>query len=642
MMSMLTFKLPDGNRLELEKGLPYGDVVKQIGMGLYRNSLAVVVDGVNRPLDEPADSGGDLHVITRNSDEGLQTLRHTVAHLMAWAVQDLFPGVKFAFGPAIDSGFYYDFDRGEPFTEEELTTIENRMKELAKQKVNLVREVIAPDKAREMFKDQPYKLAQIEDLEKEGQEFSLYHMGEFTDFCKGPHVPNSGDLKAFKLLNVSAAHWVKDHSAPMLQRIYGTAFFKKKDLDEHLAMLEEAKKRDHRKLGRELDLFGIQEEAGAGLSFWYPRGDILREQIMDFWKDIHRKNGYRTVTTPHIYNAGLWETSGHMQFYRDDMYVFEQDGRPMVVKPMNCPAHILIYKRKTRGWRSLPVRLAELGTVYRAEDQGALHGLMRVRGFTQDDAHHFCTPEQLDDEVSLCLDLVKDILGTFGFEDFKVELSVRDSLDTSKYAGSDEEWEMAEAALVKAIEKHGLDYTREEGEAVFYGPKIDVGLIDALGRKWQASTIQFDFNLPRRFGVTYTDNNGEEKYVYMVHRAIMGSLERFIGILTEHFAGDFPVWLAPEQARVLSVSRDQHDYAEEVAAELRTAGIRAEADVREEKIGFKIREAEVIHVPWMLVVGGREAENREVSVRVRHKGDMGQMGIEDLKKELLDAIANKS
>jgi threonyl-tRNA synthetase len=640
-MANLSLKLPDGNVIELEEGRPYGDAVKQIGEGLFRNALAVTVDGTHHPLDEAAAVGGDLKVITRNSEEGLQTLRHTVAHLMAWAVQDLYPGVKFAFGPAIESGFYYDFDRGEPFTEEELTTIENRMRELAKQKVRVVREVVTPEQARQMFADQPYKLAQIEDLEKAGEEFSIYRMGEFTDFCEGPHVPDSGDLKAFKLLNVSAAHWVKDHDAPMLQRIYGTAFFKKKELDEHLAMLEEARKRDHRKLGRELDLFGIQEEAGAGLSFWYPRGDILREQIMDFWKEIHRQRGYKTVTTPHIYQAGLWETSGHMQFYREDMYVFEQDGRPMVVKPMNCPGHILMYKRKTRGYRSLPVRLAELGTVYRAEDQGALHGLMRVRGFTQD-AHIFCTPEQLEDEVSGCIDLVQDILGTFGFHDFKVELSVRDSQDTSKYAGTDEEWEAAEASLIKAIEKHGLDYTREEGEAVFYGPKIDVKLIDAIGRRWQASTIQFDFNLPRRFDVTYTDSDGQDKYVYMVHRAIMGSLERFIGILTEHFAGDFPLWLAHEQVRVMSVSRDQHDYALEVEKKLLAAGVRAESDIRDEKIGFKIREAEVLHVPWMLVVGGREMENGEVALRIRHQGDQGSKKIQAVIDDLLDAVAKKA
>jgi len=638
-MSNITLTLPDGNRVEIAAGAPYGDAVRQIGEGLYRNALAVTVDGTHHPLTEAATVGGDLLVITRNSDEGLQTLRHSVAHLMAWAVQDLYPGVKFAFGPAIESGFYYDFDRGEPFSEEELVTIENRMRELAKQKVSVVREVVTPAQAREMFADQPYKLAQIEDLE--GEELSIYRMGEFTDFCEGPQVQDSKDLKAFKLLNVSAAHWAKDHTAPMLQRIYGTAFFKKKDLDEHLELLEEAKKRDHRKLGRELDLFGIMEDAGPGLSYWFPRGDILREQITDFWKEIHRQRGYRTVTTPHISQAGLWETSGHMEFYSEDMYIFEQDNRKYVVKPMNCPGHILIYKRKTRGYRSLPVRLAELGTVYRAEDAGALHGLMRVRGFTQDDAHIFCTPEQLGDEVSGCIELVKDILGTFGFDDFKVELSVRDSQDTSKYAGTDAEWEAAEAALVQALDRAGLAYTREEGEAVFYGPKIDVKLIDAIGRRWQASTIQFDFNLPRRFDVTYTDSDGEEKYVYMVHRAILGSLERFIGILTEHFAGDFPLWLAPEQVRVMSVSRHQQDYAREVVRQLRAMGVRAEEDIRDEKIGFKIREAEVLRVPWMLVVGGREAENGEVSLRVRHKGDLGARPIAQVGQELLDEVAQK-
>jgi len=639
-MSNLTLTLPDGNALELEKGQPYAEAVRQIGEGLLRNALAVTVNGVHHPLAEPAEVGGDLVVITKNSDAGLDTLRHSVAHLMAWAVQDLYPGVKFAFGPAIESGFYYDFDREAPFSEDELSAIEKKMTELARSKVAVEREVISADKAREMFADQPYKMQQIADLE--GEELSIYRMGGFTDFCEGPHVPDSSDLKAFKLLSVSAAHWQKDPNAPMLQRIYGTAFFKKKDLTAHLEMLEEAKKRDHRKLGRELDLFGIQEEAGPGLSYWYPRGDILREQVIDYWKGVHRRKGYKTVTTPHISQAGLWETSGHMEFYKDDMYVFEQDGKPYVVKPMNCPGHILMYKRKSRGWRSLPVRLAELGTVYRAEDRGALHGLMRVRGFTQDDAHHFCTPDQLLDEVSLCIDLVKEILGTFGFDDFKVELSVRDPQNKQKYAGTDEEWDMAEASLVQALDKHGLDYTREEGEAVFYGPKIDVKLIDALGRRWQASTIQFDFNLPRRFDVTYTDSDGQDKYVYMVHRAIMGSLERFIGILTEHFAGDFPLWLAPEQVRVMSVSRDQHDYAEQVADRLRENGLRAETDVRDEKIGFKIREAEVLHVPWMLVVGGREMENGQVSVRIRHQGDQGTKSVEDVSKEMLDVIAAKS
>ena len=538
-MTELKLRLPDGNEMALAEGKPYGDAVRQIGEGLFRNAVAVTVDGVHHPLGEAATHGGEMLVITKGSEEGLDTLRHSTAHLLAWAVQELFPDVKFAFGPNIENGFYYDFDREEPFSESDLEKIEAKMLELARTKSTLTREVATPAQAREIFADQPYKLEEIEALGD--VELSIYRMGSFTDLCRGPHVPGSGGIKAFKLLSVAGAYWKGDSDRPMLQRIYGTAFWKKKDLDAHLVMLEEAKKRDHRKLGRELDLFGIMDDAGPGLSYWFPRGDLLREQIIDYWKAVHRANGYQTVTTPHISRAELWETSGHMEFYKDNMYVFEQDDRQYVVKPMNCPGHILMYKRKTRGWRSLPVRYAELGTVYRAELKGTLHGLMRVRGFTQDDAHHFCTPEQLGDEVDLCIELVKEIMGAFGFDDFKVELSVRDPEDTSKYAGSDQEWAMAEAALVKAIEKHELPYTREEGEAVFYGPKIDVKLVDAIGRTWQTSTIQFDFNLPRRFGVTYTDADGEEKYVYMVHRAILGSLERFIGILIEHFAGDFPL-----------------------------------------------------------------------------------------------------
>jgi threonyl-tRNA synthetase len=638
-MAQLTVTLPDGNTLQIEEGQPWGEAVRSIGEGLLRNALAVTVDGVHHPLAEPATHGGKMQVITRSSDEGLSALRHSTAHLLAWAVQELFPGVKFAFGPDIENGFYYDFDRAEPFSEDELAAIEARMAELAKGKEPLVRQEVTGAEARTLFADQPYKLEEIENLGD--AQLSIYRVGGFTDLCRGPHVPDTSELKAFKLQSVAGAYWKGDSSRPMLQRIYGTAFFKKKDLDAHLAMLEEAKKRDHRKLGRELDLFGIMDEAGPGLSYWFPRGDVLREEIIGYWKAIHRSRGYQTVTTPHISQAGLWETSGHMQFYKENMYVFEQDDRPYVVKPMNCPGHILMYKRKVRGWRSLPVRYAELGTVYRAELKGTLHGLMRVRGFTQDDAHIFCTPEQLEKEVSDCLQLVKEILGTFGFSEFKVELSVRDPENKDKYAGTDEEWEAAERSLVKAIELHELPYRRVEGEAVFYGPKIDVKLVDAIGRTWQTSTIQFDFNLPRRFGVHYTDQNGEEKYVYMVHRAIMGSLERFIGILTENWAGDFPLWLAPEQARVLSVSRDQHDYAEQVAADLRARGLRAEADTRDEKIGFKIREAEVMRVPWMLVVGGREAEKGEVAVRVRHGGDRGSLAVDAVAKELLDVVASK-
>ena len=611
----------------------------RVGAGLARNALAVTFNGRHYALTDPVPGDGDFEVITRNTESGLDCLRHTTAHLLAWAVQDLFPGTKFAFGPAVENGFYYDFDREQPFQEEELEAIEARMMELASGKVPVERRELTPDQAKALFADQPYKLQQIEKLGDVA--LSAYTVGDFTDLCEGPHIPDTSLIKAVKLTRVAGAYWLGDSDNPQLQRIFGTVFFKKKDLEAHLEMLEEARKRDHRKLGRELDLFGIMDEAGPGLSFWFPNGDILRDEIISYWKQVHRRDGYKTVTTPHISQAGLWETSGHMQFYRDDMYVFEMEGREHVVKPMNCPGHILIYKRHKRSYRRMPVRYAELGTVYRAESSGTLHGLMRVRGFTQDDAHIFCTPDQLEDEVSGVLDLTREILGTFGFDTFKVELSVRDPQKKEKYAGSDEEWEAAERSLVKAIEKQGFDYTREEGEAVFYGPKIDIKLIDALGRMWQATTVQFDFNLPRRFGVTYVDQDGSDKYVYMVHRAIMGSLERFIGILTEHYGGDFPLWLAPEHCRVLSVSRDQHAYAESVARDLTARGLRAEADTRDEKIGYKIREAETHRVPYMLVVGGKEAESGNVAVRVRKQGDRGQMPVDAVADELLDEIAAK-
>lgn len=640
-MSHLTFTVPDGASVSIPAGQPYAEAVRAIGDGLLRNALAVIVDGVAHPLAEAARQGGSLLVITRDSENGYQALRHSTAHLMAWAVQELFADVKFAFGPSIENGFYYDFDWQEPFGEEDLARIEAKMRELAAADLPITREVISFDQAQEIFKDQPYKLDQIRELGADA-ELSIYRLGGFVDLCEGPHVASTKELKAFKLLNVAGAYWRGDSSQTMLQRIYGTSWFKQKELAAHLTMLEEARKRDHRKLGRELDLFGIMDEAGPGLSFWYPRGDILRTQVIVYLVGVLRRYGYKTVTTPHISQASLWETSGHMHFYRDNMYIFEQDDRPYVVKPMNCPGHILMYNRKPRSYRHLPVRYAELGTVYRAELKGALHGLMRVRGFTQDDAHIFCTPEQLEDEVSSCLALVKEVLGTFGFTKFKVELSVRDPRNTQKYAGADEMWEAAERSLVKAIARQGFEYSREEGEAVFYGPKIDVKLIDAIGRKWQVSTVQFDFNLPQRFKVVYTDREGQERTAYMVHRAILGSIERFIGILTEHFAGDFPLWLAPEQARVLSVSRDQHAYADQVAETLRRQGLRVEADTRDEKIGFKIREAETMRIPVMLVVGGQEQAHGQVAVRRRHTAEKRVLAVSELAREMLDEIERRA
>jgi threonyl-tRNA synthetase len=631
----VTLTLPDGSVKEVAAGTTVRDAIAAIGPGLARAAVAARLDGRYEPLDQPVHADASLEVVTRDSEDGLYVLRHSTAHLMAWAVSELFPGARFGFGPPVEDGFYYDIDVPEPFTEDDLERIEKKMKELAGKKVPVEREVLDPSTAAERFGDQPFKVEQIE-LLKESNELFAYHMGEFTDLCEGPHVPNTSEIKAFKLKSVAGAYWRGDENREQLQRIYGTSWYSKKDLAAHLEMLEEAKKRDHRKLGQELDLFGIQEEAGGGLAFYYPKGSAIRNVLIDYWKQEHLRDGYEFVDTPHISKSDLWHTSGHMEFYKDNMYNFEIEGQDYVVKPMNCPGHILIYKRKLWSYRELPVRYAELGTVYRNERSGTLHGMLRVRGFTQDDAHIFCTPGQLEEEIVGVLKLMKRILTAAGFEKFEVELSVRDSEDTSKYAGSDEEWEAAEISLMKAIEEMGFPYKRMEGEAVFYGPKIDIKLVDAIGRKWQCSTCQFDFNLPRRFGVDYVDADGERKHCYMVHRAIYGSLERFVGMVTEHYAGAFPVWLAPVQATVLPVGSDQVGYAKQVVAELRQAGLRVQLDARDEKIGRKIREAEMAKVPAMLVVGGREAESGSVAVR-RHGGeDQGAMTIAEARARLLD------
>ncbi|RKZ14688.1 threonine--tRNA ligase [bacterium] len=626
--------LPDGSVKEVTAGTTLHEAIAAIGPGLARAAVAARLDGRYAALDAPLEADAALEVVTRNSDDGLYVLRHSTAHLMAWAVSELYPGARFGFGPPVENGFYYDIQVDEPFTEADLEKIEQKMKELAKRKVPIQREVLDPATASSRFGDQPFKVEQIELLKETGDLFA-YQMGEFTDLCEGPHVPNTGEIKAFKLTSVAGAYWRGDENREQLQRIYGTSWYSKKDLDAHLNMLEEAKKRDHRKLGAELDLYGIQDEAGGGLAFYYPKGSTLRSILIDYWRAEHLKDGYEFVDTPHISKSDLWHTSGHMEFYRDNMYTFDIEGQEFVVKPMNCPGHILIYKRKMWSYRELPVRYAELGTVYRYERSGTLHGMLRVRGFTQDDAHIFCTPDQLEDEILGVLRLLKRIINGAGFTEFEVELSVRGE-DTSKYAGEDAEWEAAEASLVKAIEAMGFPYKRMEGEAVFYGPKIDVKLVDAIGRKWQCSTCQFDFNLPRRFGVEYVDSDGERKNCYMVHRAIFGSLERFIGMLTEHYAGVFPVWLAPVQATVLPVGSDQVEYAKGVADQMRQAGLRVQVDARDEKIGRKIREAEMAKVPAMLVVGGREAESGSVSVR-RHGGvDQGAMPIEEATSRLLD------
>jgi threonyl-tRNA synthetase len=510
---------------------------------------------------------------------------------------------------------------------------------LQKEDLAISREDWDKPRARAHFANlgQRYKLELINDIP--GDSVSIYTVGRFVDLCAGPHLDSARRLKHVKVLSTAGAYWRGDSKQPMLQRIYATAFYKKADLEAYLQQIAEAEKRDHRRLGKALDLFEVNDQAGGGLVFWLPKGAVVREVMEQFLKSEYRKRGYQLVCTPHIAKAELWNTSGHLTYYRDNMFTMDVDGTEYVVKPMNCPGHILIYKRRLYSFRELPVRIAEMGTVYRHELSGALHGLLRVRGFTQDDGHLFCTPEQMPDEIDATLDFAMTVLKRFGFDKFNVELSVRDPANPAKYAGLDEEWQMAEAALEAAVKRRGLPYKRMEGEAVFYGPKIDVKVIDAIGRAWQLSTIQFDFNLPRRFDVTYVASGGERKQVFMVHRALFGSIERFMGILTEHYAGAFPTWLAPVQCVVLPVMADAQPFAEQVLAELRAKGIRAEIDGREEKIGYRIREAEMQKVPYMAVVGEREAKDGLVAVRAHGKGDLGQKPLAAFVTELVDEAA---
>ncbi|MCP4549108.1 MAG: threonine--tRNA ligase [bacterium] len=635
--------LPDEQVLKLESPLTVADAVGAIGEGLRRRAIAARLDGKLMDLHTALTENGRFEVLTDRDEDSLAVLRHSTAHLMAWAVKELFPGARFAFGPDVENGFYYDILADAPFTPDDLTTIEQKMKELARTKVPFTKRSMGRDEAVALFSEQGqnFKAEHIGDL-PEDEEIFLYNVGEFTDLCGGPHVQNTSIIKAFKLMSVAGAYWKGDEKREQLQRIYGTSWFKAKDLTAHLEMLAEAEKRDHRKLGQKLELFGIKEEAGSGLVFWYPKGAVLREQVENHWKAEHRKRDYQLVVSPHIFRGELWQTSGHLDYYADDMYTFEQDDQLYVVKPMNCPGHILIFQSDLKSYRDLPLRYAELGTVYRYERSGTLHGLLRVRGFTQDDAHIFCTPDQLVDEVEKLITFSKELQETFGFVEFKAELSVRDSQNTDKYIGSDEEWAEAEQALRVALDRVGLEVERMEGEAVFYGPKIDIKLKDALGRLWQTTTIQFDFNLGRRFNVQYVDADGQHKHPYIIHRALLGSIERFIAILTENFAGEFPLWLAPVQVAILPVSAPYRDYGQKVYETLRNAGIRVELNERDEKVGAKIRNAELQKIPYMLVVGSREMEESSISVRSHKNGDEGSSPIDDFVKRVLDEIAAKS
>ncbi|MGD0307738.1 MAG: threonine--tRNA ligase [Acidobacteriota bacterium] len=561
----------------------------------------------------------------------LEIYRHSTSHLMAAAVSALFPGTHLGIGPAISDGFYYDFERPAGFVEEDLARIEDKMRDLAHQNLNYEPSIIPKHDAIEYFaaRGEHLKVELIND--KAGEKLSCYRLGDLVDFCTGPHVVSTGLINpaTFHLLSIAGSYWKGDEHNQQLQRIYGTAFLSREEFKAHLAQIEEAKKRDHRKLGRELDLFSISEEAGPGLIFWHPKGTRVRMAIEGFLTPelIHR--GYDFVITPHVARNTLWKTSGHYDYYRENMYVFGIDDEEFVIKPMNCPGHIQVYQSKMRSYRDLPVRLAEYGTVYRYEKSGVLHGMLRVRGFTQDDAHIFCTREQVYAEIRALLDLVLFIMKSFGFDKYKVELSVRDEAKHEKYAGTTEDWEMAERALVQAMTDMGIGYERMEGEAVFYGPKIDVKLIDAIGRPWQLSTVQFDFTLPKRFDLKYIGPDGQAHQPVMLHRAILGSLERFFGVLIEHYAGAFPIWLAPVQVVVIPISERHHAYARGVFGQLRDAGLRVELDDRNEKMGYKIREAQTQKVPYMLVMGDKEVQNGQVSVRNRFQGDEGVESLAD-------------
>jgi threonyl-tRNA synthetase len=575
--------------------------------------------------------------MSEEKQEKLERLRHSASHVMAEAVLDMYPEAKLGIGPAIDTGFYYDFDLPEPLTPEDLEKIEDRMQEIIKGNHSFQRRELSREEAEEMFADQPYKLELLADM-PEDEALSIYSHHGFIDLCRGPHVEHTGQipLRGFKLLNTAGAYWRGDENRPMLQRIYGAAFTNKKDLHEYLQFLEEVERRDHRRLGQELDLYSMHEVGGAGLVYWHPKGGLIREKIEDFWRKEHRKRGYDIIYTPHIGKSDLWKMSGHWDFYRENMYSpMDVDGQEYLLKPMNCPFHILIYKTQLRSYRDLPMRYGELGTVYRYERSGVLHGMLRVRGFTQDDAHIFCRPDQLENEIIDVIELARYMLSTFGYKEYDVELSVRDPENKEKYIGDDEVWEMAESALVNALEATELDYARMEGEGKFYGPAIDIKVKDALGRGWQGPTIQVDFNLANRFDVNYIGEDGQEHRVVVVHRTVLGAMERFVGGLVEQYAGAFPVWLAPVQAVLIPIADRHNEYAYEVAARLKQLGFRAQVDDRGERMNSKIRDAQLQKVPYMLVVGDREIDAGTVAVRNRDGKNMGAISV-DAFVELLE------
>ena len=638
----MTFELPDGTPLDLEPGATGADAARAIGEGLARAALAVKVDGELRDLSAPLpESGGRIEIVTARSDEALWLVRHDAAHVLATAVMELYPGVKISIGPPIDDGFYYDFEfpEGVSLSDADFERIEAGMRDHVKADEPFEREDVAVGEALERFtrEGQDYKVELIQDLVRDQaiDTVSLYRNGPFTDLCRGPHSPSTKRIKAFKLTSLAGAYWRGDASRQMLTRVYGTAFLSKEDLAEHLERLEQARLRDHRKLGRELDLF-MFSELSPGAPFWQPNGMQVWNELTELWRSENAHRGYREVKTPILYDSELWKRSGHWDVYRDNMYFTQVEDRPMGLKPMNCPAHTQLYSSQRRSYRDLPIRFSEQGLVHRHEPSGTLHGLLRVRHITQDDAHIFCTEEQVPEEVQRCLDFGFAIYDTFGFEP-RLELSTR----PEKRVGAEEMWDRAEAALEKALTDKGLEFDLNEGDGAFYGPKIDLHMTDSIGRSWQLGTVQLDYYMPERFELAYTGADNAEHRPVMIHRALMGSFERFIGILIEHYAGEFPLWLAPVQALVLPISDRHNDYAGRIAIELRDAGLRVEVDDRGESVGRKIREGEVRKVPYMLVVGDREAEAGEVSVRRHREGDLGSVPVGEFASRAAVEVAER-
>lgn len=629
-MGEIRVALTTGEAVSLPVGTTVAAAVKALCSGKVRKSaIAAKVNDVLVDLHSLLTSDSSLDPVCLDTPEGLVILRHSAAHIMAQAVLDLFgQDVQVAIGPAVEDGFYYDFDKKEPFSPDDFEKIEARMQAIVDADHPFARKEVAKSEAIAMFRaqGQRYKVELVEAVPGEGS-VSLYSQGNFVDLCRGPHLPSTGWLKAFKVLKVAGAYWRGDEKNAMLQRLYGTAFGDQKALKAYLHALEEAKKRDHRKLGKDLELFTVSDQVGPGLILWQPKGAQLRKILEDYWKEEHYRHDYELLYTPQIARRDLWRTSGHLDFYVEDMFSpMEVDEVSYQIKPMNCPFHIAIYQTRKRSYREFPIRWCELGTVYRYERTGALHGLMRVRGFTQDDAHIFCLHEQLEGEIFNILNLNLHILKTFGFEDYQIYLSTR----PEKYVGSDENWQRATEALKLALTKKGLSFEIDPGEGVFYGPKIDIKIRDVLGRYWQCSTIQVDFNLPERFGITYTGEDGSEHQPIMIHRALMGSLERFFGVLIEHYAGAFPIWLAPVQARVMNISDAQADFSDEVYRQLKKAGIRIEKDLRNEKLNYKIRQAQLLKIPFMLIIGDKEVEDQKVTVRLRDGHNLPALSIPEL------------